>query len=143
MKHHLISATLAASILLLAAGVSNASENKADEATKGSSSTEVNKSIHGAKSTKAGNNEGKHKGVAIPKPVDVNSAGKEELKKLPGIGDAEAAKIIAGRPYCSKAWLVYNKVIPQELYAGIASRVEVRLPDFKNEAEMKAYCKRK
>ena len=45
------------------------------------------------------------------KPVDINSAGKAELMKLQGIGDAEADRIIAGRPYLSKAHRVTHKVI--------------------------------
>ena len=50
---------------------------------------------------------------AAPKtrPVDINSAGKAELMKLQGIGDAEADRIIAGRPYLSKAHRVTHKVI--------------------------------
>lgn len=43
--------------------------------------------------------------VAKIKLVDINSAGKKELKTLPGIGDTDADKIIAGRPYGSKAHL--------------------------------------
>jgi len=37
-------------------------------------------------------------------------ANREQLKTLPGIGDAEAGRIIAGRPYDSKADLVGRKV---------------------------------
>jgi competence protein ComEA len=48
--------------------------------------------------------------------TDINSATKEELMKLPGIGDALSAKIIQGRPYRSKDELVRKKIIPQATY---------------------------
>lgn len=51
---------------------------------------------------------------APPAPVkqmDLNSASRDELKKLPGIGDAEADKIIANRPFLTKAELVTKNVI--------------------------------
>ena len=51
-----------------------------------------------------------------PKLVDINSAKKAELMKLPGVGNAEADKIIAGRPYLTKAHLVTHNVIPAEIY---------------------------
>ena len=43
--------------------------------------------------------------------VDINSATRSELKQLPGITEADAAKIIAGRPYGSKAQLVSHNII--------------------------------
>ncbi|UCH16460.1 MAG: helix-hairpin-helix domain-containing protein, partial [Burkholderiales bacterium] len=46
--------------------------------------------------------EKKNAPAAKEKLIDVNSASRAELKTLPGIGDAEADKIIAGRPYLSK-----------------------------------------
>ena len=59
--------------------------------------------------------------------VDINSATKEELKKLPGISDAEADKIIAGRPFGSKAWLVTNKIIPIETYQAVKGLIICKL----------------
>jgi competence protein ComEA len=55
--------------------------------------------------------------------VDINSAGKAELKKLPGIDDTQAEKIVAGRPYLSKADLVTRNIISQGSYEGLKRNV--------------------
>jgi DNA uptake protein ComE-like DNA-binding protein len=54
--------------------------------------------------------------AASAKLLDINSASEAELKQLPGIGDAYAAKIIQNRPYRAKNQLVQKKVIPQATY---------------------------
>jgi DNA uptake protein ComE-like DNA-binding protein len=41
--------------------------------------------------------------AASQKKVDINNASQQELEALPGIGEATARKIIAGRPYSSVA----------------------------------------
>lgn len=60
---------------------------------------------------------------AAPKLVDINSASRAELKTLPGIGDAEADRIIKARPFLSKANLVSGNVLPYDIYQGLRGRI--------------------
>jgi DNA uptake protein ComE-like DNA-binding protein len=55
--------------------------------------------------------------------IDINRASKDELKTLPGIGDAYAAAIIRNRPYKNKAQLRSRNVIPDATYNKIKDKI--------------------
>lgn len=62
------------------------------------------------------------------KPVDINSATKNEIAFMLGVPEIVAAKIVAGRPYPTKARLLTEKVVSAEVYAAIKDRVVARQP---------------
>jgi DNA uptake protein ComE-like DNA-binding protein len=64
--------------------------------------------------------------AAKAKVIDINTASRDDLKTLPGIGDAEADRIVAGRPYTSKANLVTKNVLPEGVFLSIRHSVTVQ-----------------
>jgi DNA uptake protein ComE-like DNA-binding protein len=56
-------------------------------------------------------------------PLDIHSASEDELRTLPGIGEAYAKKIIEGRPYKGKDDLANKKIVPKPTYDKIKGMI--------------------
>jgi len=55
--------------------------------------------------------------------IDINTATKDELSSIPGIGEVYSQKIIDGRPYAKKDQLKSKKIIPNALYEKIKDSI--------------------
>jgi competence protein ComEA len=108
-KCHAIGSALIALLLMATAGVSVAAGGSAASAPApgGPASASTKKAAP----------------AAPVKLVDINSASRKELMTLPGIGAAEADKIIANRPYLTKTELVSKAGLPVGPYVSLKNLV--------------------
>jgi competence protein ComEA len=58
--------------------------------------------------------------------IDINSASRDDLMTLDGIGEVRADAIIRARPFRAKTELVERRLIPEALYDKIADKVMAR-----------------
>ena len=73
--------------------------------------------------------EGMREGMSRPTPehpLDLNRASKTQLMSLPGIDDAAADRIVAGRPYSSEHELLERRIISREEYNKIADSITAK-----------------
>ena len=70
--------------------------------------------------------EGIREGWSRNKPLDLNSATKEELLSLPGVTAREADRLMAGRPYKKAGDLVTRHIMTQAEYDKIEDRVTAK-----------------
>lgn len=121
-----VKTVLIAVSLLLTAGSGFAADVKASAPdVKGA----VKSGAESAKSdAKASTATGKDSSKATARLIDINTATEAELKAVPGIGAAYAAKIIAGRPYANKAQLKSRKVVPAVLYEQVKEQLIAKQP---------------
>ena len=117
MKYRAFSVASILALLLLNSGLTGAIETKTEP-----SSGLASKGDAGSKNAKS-EVDVKHMQPAKIKLVDINSASKAELMKLPGLSAAQADKIIAGRPFGSKAWLVTNNILPELTYEALKRKI--------------------
>jgi DNA uptake protein ComE-like DNA-binding protein len=70
--------------------------------------------------------EGIKEGLSKGSTVNINSASREDLMKLPGITEARADRIIAARPYANSNELITKKVLTQGEYNQISGKVTAK-----------------
>jgi hypothetical protein len=65
-------------------------------------------------------------GIKEQRTININRASADDLRKLPGIDDAAAQRIIDHRPYSDSGDLVKRRVLSRAEYDRIAGKIEAR-----------------
>jgi competence protein ComEA len=127
----LVAGLLALPLLAAAQGESSAPANDASKSAPAAASAQSvapatsQPAASNAKSASSASKSSTHS--SAPK-VDLNSASREDLMKVPGIGDATADKIIAARPFKSKSELMSKKIVTESQYKKLSAHVIAKQP---------------
>jgi competence protein ComEA len=70
--------------------------------------------------------EGVREGWNRDKPLNLNTATREQVMSLPGMSAAEADAVIAGRPYSDPKELLTRRILDSAEYDRIADRVTAK-----------------
>lgn len=122
MKRFTMSIALVAFVAALAAPLAFAQGSSAP-ATTPSSTPAAAPAAEPAKAAPAEKHSSKKSSKSEAAKIDINSCSKEELMKLPGVGDVTADKIIAGRPYKSKKDIETKKIVTSKEYSKISAHI--------------------
>jgi len=106
------------SALVLATSLSFAQNDQTGASTSSNQSTTTTTTKKARKSSTASDTSSKTSGK-----LDLNTATKDQLMSLPGITDADAQKIIDGRPYRAKNQLLSKGIISKDEYAKIKGQI--------------------
>jgi DNA uptake protein ComE-like DNA-binding protein len=108
--------------LLLLAALAGCSQQQNSQDLKEQTAQATAEVKRDAKAVAAGISEG----WSRDKPLDLNTATKDQLLSLPGVTAAEANRVIAGRPYTDAGDVVARRIIPKTEYDKIADRVTAK-----------------
>ena len=67
--------------------------------------------------------EGIREGWSRDKPLDINSASKDQLMSLPGMSPAQADRVLAGRPYDAPKDLLDRHILSKDQYDRVSDRI--------------------
>jgi predicted DNA-binding helix-hairpin-helix protein len=125
MNHPLLQSAVLVSAMLLSSAACFAADQKPETTAKPAAVASAAKLSQEQTKTKKPVTPANTKAAqqAAAKLVDINSASKAELMKLPGVSDADADKIVAGRPYLTKTRLVTKNIVAMDVYQNISKLV--------------------
>src|SRR5215469_1987829 len=106
--------------------VANATEKAKEESEKAAQQVRVaaQQAQHQAQVAAEGVKEGWNRDQ--PKILDLNSAPETELRRLPGLDENAAQRVINGRPYKNKEELVTRGILSRKEYDHIQDRLTVQ-----------------
>jgi len=108
--------------LLLLAALTGCSQQQNSQDLKEQTAQATAEVKRDAKAVAAGISEG----WSRDKPLDLNTATREQLLSLPGVTAAEADRVIAGRPYSEPGEVVTRRIMTKIEYDKIADRVTAK-----------------